>query len=64
MGGVPPAEDHSELCSLNLPESPKAAAAAAAGLESAPFRDLFFFPFFLAVAIINPYLKAGVGGVF
>lgn len=55
---IPPAEDHSGLCSVNLPQSPKAAAPAA-GLESAPFRDLFFF---LAVVIINTYLKGGGAG--
>lgn len=63
MGGgsfwlIPPAADHTKLCSVDLPQCPKAAAPAAA-LQPAPFRDTpppTHNPL-LAVAIINTYLK-------
>lgn len=37
---IPPAEDHTKLCSVDLPQCPKAAAPAAASVP-APFKDSF-----------------------
>lgn len=56
IGLIPPAEDHTKLCSVDLPQCPKAAAPAAA-LEPASFRDLGVFFLLSSVAIINTYLK-------
>ena len=39
---IPPAEDHTKLCSVDLPQYPKAAAPAAAS-EPAPFQRSPFF---------------------